>query len=111
MNRACMEDILQRHGDTFVLQHIGTFAYILDRRIGHHICVNSEGLSILEDINIFRYEVHSGLHFGMDNLLNNPDPICHLEHEKSAILIVWKLLKMSHFEFLNFGIFHQFLSY
>ena len=25
--------------------------------------------------------------------------------------IVWKLLKMSHFIFINFGIFHQFLSY
>ena len=110
MNRACMEDILQRHGDTFVLQHIGTFAYILDRRIGHHICVNNEDLSILEDINISRYEVHSGLHFGMDNLLNNPDPICHLEHEKSAINCL-KITQNVAFEFLNFGIFHQFLSY
>ena len=25
--------------------------------------------------------------------------------------IVWKLLKMSHLNFSNFGIFHQFLSY
>ena len=63
-----MEDILQTHGDTFVLLHIDIFAYILGRRIGHHICVCNEGLSILEDKDIFRYEVHSDLHFGMDSL-------------------------------------------
>ena len=63
-----MEDILQKHGDTFVLLHIDIFAYILGRRIGHHICVYNEGLSILEDKDIFRYEVHSDLHFGMDSL-------------------------------------------